>query len=227
MDTEAVITELYGLKPGEFTAARNARVAEAKKDGDTKAAEAISALRKPSTAAWLVNQLVREHSEEIDELLRLGVELRAAHTTLDGAKLRELGQQRHRTVRGLIKLAAGIHSLSAAVERELEETLTTALSDPDAAAVLEAGRLTTTLRLDDRASWPEVTTALPVKRAKPKSKPKPDKKELAEAEAAFRSAQDECAQARRELDAARERLAAAEERLGEARGRVERLKRGD
>ncbi|MCP3802253.1 hypothetical protein NLX83_23570 [Allokutzneria sp. A3M-2-11 16] len=225
MDTEAIITELYGLEPREFTAARNGRVAEAKQEGDAEAAEVISAQRKPSTAAWLVNRLVREHSEEVDGLLELGVDLRAAHTTLDGAKLRELGQRRHRTVRELIKLAAGMHSLSASVERELEESLTTALSDPDAAAVLEAGRLTTTLRLDDRASWPEVTAALPVKRAK--QKPRPDKKKLAEAEGAFRAAEAECADARREVDAARERLAAAEERLDEARAKVERLKRAE
>ncbi|GAA4035859.1 hypothetical protein GCM10022247_71870 [Allokutzneria multivorans] len=222
VDTEAVITELYGLEPGEFTAARNARVAEAKRDGDGEAAKAISLLRKPSTAAWLVNRLVREHSGEIDGLLELGVDLRAAHTTLDGAKLRELGQRRHRAVRELIRLAAGSRSLSVAVERELEQTLTTALSDPDAAAVLEAGRLTTTLRLDDRASWPEVTAALPVKRAK--EKPKIDRKKLAEAEAEFRAAETERAQARQELDAARERLAAAEKLLDQARDKVERLK---
>ncbi|WP_086820399.1 hypothetical protein [Allokutzneria sp. NRRL B-24872] len=224
VDTEAVITELYGLEPGEFTAARNARVSEAKRDGRTEAAEAISGLRKPSTSAWLVNRLVREHSGEVDGLLELGVDLRTAHTTLDGAKLRELGQRRHKVVRELIRLAAGMHSLSATVERELEQTLTTALSDPEAAAVLEAGRLTTTLRLDDRASWPEVTAALPVKRAK--EKPKLDRKKLAEAEAEFRAAETERAEARQQLDAARERLAAAEKLVDQAREKVDRLKQG-
>ncbi|MFB9903875.1 hypothetical protein [Allokutzneria oryzae] len=206
MDTEAIAAELYGLPPSEFTAARNAWVAEAKQAGDTGAAKAISALRKPSTAAWLANRLVRAHPGDVDDLLRVGEELRAAHTGLDGARLRELGQRRHRAVRALLRLAASMHSpLSDSVERELEQILTTATSNADAAAVLAAGRLTTTLRPDDEASWPEVTA--PLLRMRPRRKL--DRLRLARAEA--------------ELAAAREAFRAAEERLRLAEEDVERL----
>jgi hypothetical protein len=43
--------ELYGLPPGEFTSARDARVKELRADGDRDAATAVKALRKPTVAA--------------------------------------------------------------------------------------------------------------------------------------------------------------------------------
>ncbi|MGW6708764.1 hypothetical protein ACWGDE_28280 [Streptomyces sp. NPDC054956] len=44
MDADSVAVELYGLRPSEFTAARDAYVAKARKAGDKPLAAAIGAL---------------------------------------------------------------------------------------------------------------------------------------------------------------------------------------
>lgn len=43
MDVDAVVLELYGLRPADFTAARDARAARARREKDTAAAAAIAA----------------------------------------------------------------------------------------------------------------------------------------------------------------------------------------
>jgi hypothetical protein len=90
MDVEAAVLELYGLAPKEFTAARNRLAKAAKDQGDVRGSEAVRALRKPTLAAWLANQLVRADPDGIDDLTELGEELRAAHLSADGARLRQL-----------------------------------------------------------------------------------------------------------------------------------------
>ncbi|MFE2631832.1 hypothetical protein ACFXDP_28475, partial [Streptomyces sp. NPDC059374] len=59
VDLDAVADELYGLRPEQFTAARNERVAAARSAGNRKLADAIGRLRRPSLSAWASNTLVR------------------------------------------------------------------------------------------------------------------------------------------------------------------------
>lgn len=47
VDVKQVISKLYGLKPAEFIAARDACVAQARQEEDAAAARRITALRKP------------------------------------------------------------------------------------------------------------------------------------------------------------------------------------
>lgn len=150
MDLDSVAAELYGLKPAEFTSARDTRSAEARRDGDKELAGAIKALKRPSVSAWLANVVVRERSEEVGRLLALGESLRDAQQQLAGDQLRALSQQRHRVVSALVQDAVGLASARGqaagpAAQRELQETLEAALSDPAAAEALGAGRLTAAL----------------------------------------------------------------------------------
>ncbi|RXZ46147.1 hypothetical protein ESO86_11460, partial [Agromyces binzhouensis] len=48
---------LYALVPEEFTAARNARAADARSASEPALAKEIGALRRPSPSAWIVNRL--------------------------------------------------------------------------------------------------------------------------------------------------------------------------
>ena len=52
-------TDLYGLTPGEFVAARNALVKQLKRDKRSDDATAVAALRRPSVADHLVNAAAR------------------------------------------------------------------------------------------------------------------------------------------------------------------------
>ena len=84
----AIAEELYGVAPAEFTDARNGYVKELKAAKDREMSERVKALKKPSTAAWVVNMLVRHNAEEMKQVLDLGRSLRAAQADLDGEALR-------------------------------------------------------------------------------------------------------------------------------------------
>src|SRR5690349_10701494 len=147
VDLDAVAVELYGLAPDEFTAARN----QLAKTIGGQAAVAIKALRKPTLAAWLANLLIRTNPDGVDALTALGEELRAAHLSADGAKLRSLTPKRHALVKELVA-SAGVEArrhlgrpATHAVLDRLTETLA-ALIDPGAAQLLRSGQLTSALR---------------------------------------------------------------------------------
>ncbi|MFG2872710.1 hypothetical protein [Streptomyces sp. NPDC048338] len=146
MDVERITTELYGLAPERFVAARDAYVAEAREAKDTKAAKTIAGLRRPTLAAWVANHLARERPEEAEGLLTLGRTLREAHRTLDAPQLREAGRRQHQVTAALAREAAALardagQSVSEAVLREVTEILHAVLADPEAGERWAAGRL--------------------------------------------------------------------------------------
>lgn len=146
---EAVADELYGLPSQEFTAARNARVAAAREAGDGALAASLQGLRKPSTVAWVANQLVREQPREIEHLIELGVTLRSARN-LQGPQIRQATKEKSETVIGLLRQARSLakragQPFSSSSEQELEATLDAAFSDPESARTLREGCLTTPL----------------------------------------------------------------------------------
>lgn len=216
MELDAIADELYGLRPEEFTAARDARAAAARKAGDRALAERIGALRRPSLSAWAGNLLVRERPEETELLLRLGEGLRQAHRDLDGAQLRELGR-RQRTLIGALSRQAGQltaragHPIGDDARREVENTLHTVLADPEAAREWATGRLVRPF--EPATGFPTVAEGAVPRRAPaaPASKPSaPAARRDAEAAARRRGrlagAREEARDAERELDA-REREA--------------------
>lgn len=232
MSLGEVAADLYGLAPAEFVVARDARAGAAKESGDRELAAAITALRKPTVAAWAVNILVRAAPREVDALLRLGAELRTAQRQLSGARLRELTRQRRQVVDALAERAGEVAAgqgrpVSAAVLRQVGETLTAALADPDIAEQVHAGTLATA---QSYAGFGPVEPDLSVVREEPKTagagsrrKKKPAEPTEAErardarAEANRRRAQEELRAAE---NAARAALAAAE---AEARRAAEDL----
>jgi hypothetical protein len=146
VDVEQVIEELYGLRPEEFTAARDAYVAEARKARDADAVKALSGLRRPTTAAWVSNLFVRERRADVDRLLALGETLREAHRTLDPVTMREASGQRHKVITALVREAAGSareagQAVSDAVLQDVEQIFHTVLARADVAAQWATGRL--------------------------------------------------------------------------------------
>jgi hypothetical protein len=136
--------ELYGSDPEAFTERRAALAAQARSAGDRAAAKEIAGLRKPTRPAWMINQLVRADPEVADRLAGLGDDLRAAAAALDGAKIRELSQERRKLVDTLIRQTlqqAGERFPSAALREDLTATFGAALADPRVARDLAAGTL--------------------------------------------------------------------------------------
>jgi hypothetical protein len=147
---EDVTDELYSLPPGEFVGARAAVVAASRAAGDKATAAGLATLRKPTVSAWLANSLVRTQRDLVEGALAVGPALKEATVAGDGAALRDLTRHRKQLLSELLTAArlvaqdAGV-PFSAAVQRELESTLTAAATDPDAAALLLTGRLTAPL----------------------------------------------------------------------------------
>jgi hypothetical protein len=150
MDLEGASRELYGLAPSQFTAAREAKMAEARSAGDRELAAALKSLRKPSVGAWLANLVVRERPRDVDHLIALGSTLQSPKSKLDGEKIRKVSKEKGAVVSGLVRSAESIasrmgHPASPAALEDLAGSLEAAFADSEAAELLQAGRLTSGL----------------------------------------------------------------------------------
>jgi hypothetical protein len=141
----AATEELYGADPEAFTGRRGELAAAARGAGDRAAAKAIGALRRPTRAAWVVNQLARAEPGAPEKLAELAAALRAAQEAKHGPRLRELSAARGSLVDALTAqalAAAGVADPPPALRLEVAETLTAAIADPEVAADFAAGTLT-------------------------------------------------------------------------------------
>lgn len=148
--------DLYGAARDEFVAQRTAlaRALRAAKRSDEAAA--VAALRKPSVAAWAVNQLVRSQGAAAGELYAAGDALRGAQSKLlagsgDGRDLRAARERERAAVDALVEAARGLldsdgHELSATVLERVADTLHAAALHEDAREQVRAGRLERELR---------------------------------------------------------------------------------
>ncbi|WP_405420321.1 hypothetical protein [Streptomyces erythrochromogenes] len=146
VDVDAVAAELYGLRPEEFTAARDARAAAARKAGQRAEAKRIAALHRPTRAVWAANRLARADADQARHLLEIGQGLHEAHRTLSGEDLRKLSHQQHVVIAAMAGEARRLageagEELSAGVQREVEQILRGVLADPGAADAWARGVL--------------------------------------------------------------------------------------
>jgi hypothetical protein len=228
-----IADQLYALPADEFTKARDAA---AKSNADL--ATQIKAFKRPTASAWLVNQLARQRSDRLDELLTLGDELRTAQDALSGDDLRRLNRERHQLVHAVAEEARELGTkVTDQVARELEATLDAALADPEAGEAIRTGRLVRALSsagfesvdLDGAVAVPEAPAAPRAKSASRKAA-KAVPKKAAEPPVDKARARRELTKARAEAEQMSKRLAgqdeqvdAARERVDTARGEIERL----
>jgi hypothetical protein len=143
--------DLYDLPLEEFISARGALAKVLRSDGRRDEAKAVAALRKPSVAAWAVNQLVRTQKRGLTNLLEAGEALeRAQSDLLEGRADRDalataLSAERD-AVDALINRARGLLSgageeLSAVTVDRIAATLHAAALDEEARSLVTGGRL--------------------------------------------------------------------------------------
>jgi chromosome segregation ATPase len=211
---DAELDELFAAKPEDFTGLRTRLAAAAKKRGDADTAKQISAARKPTTAAWVVNRLALGDRSVKERLSDLRERLRAAHAEMDGERIRELTGRQRRLVNELTRSAieeAELTEPSAALRDDITGTLQAAVADPDVAARL--GRLSKAERWSGFGEFGDTAMVFTTTRAKPKPEAKPEPK--SEPPKATKR-DDEKEAARREREEARAALAAAEQAKAEA-----------
>lgn len=143
------LDRLYGLPLAEFTPARDQLVTELRDRGDREAAAEVKKLRRPTLAAWVVNQLVRQKKKEIQEVLSVGEDVRAAQGAAmsGGAKgIREISARRRRAIDGVIDLAEDLlvqagHAPGRSTLDRVGETMMAATMDEEVTKAVGVGRL--------------------------------------------------------------------------------------
>ncbi|MER6127753.1 hypothetical protein ABT173_35265 [Streptomyces sp. NPDC001795] len=226
MDLDAVVDELYGLPPGEFTAARDERAKAAQAAGDRELAEQIRRLRRPAMAAWASNLLVREQPGDAERLLQLGEALRQAHQDLDGEQLRELSAQQHRLTLALAREASGLAARAGRVisddtRQEIQDTLRAVLADPEAAEQWAKGRLTKPLSAPVGFPTPSQQPA-PAPAPRRATRPAGEVADLDAARARRREQQESLKRARKQAAEAERELHEREGELAAAEGEQSR-----
>ncbi|WP_395307052.1 hypothetical protein V4U86_16550 [Mycobacterium sp. AMU20-3851] len=176
MSTEDDLETLYGVAPEEFTALRKELVAAAKKRGEDETARTIAAARRPTTAAWVLNRLVRADTAVRPRLGELTADLRAAHAAMDGPRIRELTRAQRTLIAELVRgafEAAELPDPSAALREDVTGTLQAAIADPEVAGRL--GRLEKAEQFSGFGDFGEVTGTAPPRASSAEPKPRAQK----------------------------------------------------
>ena len=159
--------ELYTADPDGFTARRTELAERARDAGEPAAAKKITALRKPTRSAWVVNRLVRSDPGVRSRLASLAADL---HDASDGGRLRELTGARAQLVDELTRAAlASVPAPPAAMREEVTATLDAAIADPGVAASLG-----TLVRPAQYAGFGAFAPAAPSTAGPRKTKPPPE-----------------------------------------------------
>jgi hypothetical protein len=148
--------DLYGLPLERFTDERNALARRLRQEGEREQAAEVAKLRKPTVAAWAVNQLVRTQKRDFNALLKAGDALQRAQAALlsgkgDPAALRDAADAERTARDGLTAKARGLlstegHELQPAKLEQVSDTLQAAAIDDQARAEVGEGCLVRELR---------------------------------------------------------------------------------
>jgi hypothetical protein len=146
VNLDEALDKVFAAPLHDFTATRNA-VARELKGADAKA---VKAVKKPNLSAWAVNQVAREHADDVASLFDVTDKLRTAQRrVLSGGKaasLREATDQRNKIVAVLTKRAAAIlkrsgHGASTQTLAGITDSFVAVASDPEGAERLRKGHL--------------------------------------------------------------------------------------
>jgi hypothetical protein len=239
MDLEQAADELYGADLDEFVKMRTRLAKELREAGNRAEADTLAKLRKPSVAAWVLNQLARQHRRDIDLLLDAGHRLREAQAgVLSGSEKQTFEKAREterealqRLVGEAEKLLQARGSASHSVVNQVAESLRTASISTTGRELLARGRFTEPSRAEGFDIVRELAGNAP-RRPREASKRSSTEQAEREARAALREAKERLRDAegreRKAAQAADEaRAAAAKESAGadEARRQVDEIEK--
>ncbi|MFZ0042737.1 MAG: hypothetical protein WAK93_15615 [Solirubrobacteraceae bacterium] len=240
--------DLYGLPLDRFIPERTALVKALRSEKRREEASQVAALRKPSVAAWAVNQLVRTQKQGIQALFAAGDDLadaqaRAAAGKGGGDAMREAAHRQREASRELLEAAEGLLSsegqtLSQTTLDRVAETLRAAAVDEEARRQVKGACLTQELHfvglgvaVDGLAPSPVTGPPAAVKE-KPRSRgsdqgdtekraAEVEREAVRQREQALKAARRTEAEARRAATRAAKELAAAQARREEAAASLE------
>jgi hypothetical protein len=233
--------DLYGLPLERFIPERAALVKALRGEKRRDEAGEIAALRKPSVAAWAVNQLVRTQAQQVQALFQAGDDLvqaqaDAAAGNPAGDALRDATRRQRDAVGELLQAAEGLlrsdgHPLSQTTLERVGETLRAAAIDEEARRQVDSGCLAHELRfvgLGVGGLTAAPPTAPPKRKEPPAERKRPRKTGGAQRDAdAAAQARDAEAAAQEAEEAAAAARAAEDERRRKAALRAARQAESD
>jgi len=204
------VDDLFALPPAGFTAARDALAKRLKAEGDAAAAAEVKALRRPSAAAWAVNQVARGEPDLVVAVVDAGRAVADALASGDREGLRTATARRRESVSAATRAAVAVAGEQH--RDEIADTFEAAATDDESAALVTAGRLTKGLT-PTAVFAPFGDAPAPTKAPKPKRD-----------DEAIRTARERAEEADRAVLAARHALAELEAAAKAAWAEVERLR---
>jgi hypothetical protein len=236
-ELEAELDNLYAALPADFTRARNDLAQRLKQAGQVEAAAGVKQLRKPTVPLWAVNQLARQHPDDVRALLDAGERLRAAQQEAlrgESQELRAATAEERRILHGLTQRAAELlrETGHSADTKRIADTLRAAAVDESGRELLQRGRLSEELEASGFGGFAGMEIP---SRSKPEEKPpspaaqrrrEEQRRKLGErvtkAKSDATKAERAVARAEAALGAARERLAEANEAVRRAEAELEK-----
>jgi hypothetical protein len=218
---------LYELPADEFTAARNARAKDLRKENPELAAE-VAKLPKPTAAAAAVNRLARRDPSEVRALIQAGKRLRDAQERAvagrsGGENLQDAVREHRAALERVQRETRKLRLTDSVLERAVA-TFRAASIDPELQPLLERGLLARELESAGFAIDPGLAIAAAGKRPS-RPAPKDTKKQRQAARAELKAATAALAAARRDAAAAGRELERAQHTADEAAKAVERAER--
>jgi hypothetical protein len=143
---EAALDELYGVDADEFVDSRKRLVGELRGAGEKDAAKLLGAARRPTTAAWALNQLRRREVHQVEEFFDLSRVLEIAQTRASSSgrdAMRDATKAQREALAAMTDAAMAILGSGAteATRSQIRSTLQAASADPAVAEHLQQGRL--------------------------------------------------------------------------------------
>lgn len=144
---DEIVDELYGLAPAAFVTRRNELARELKANGDRDLAGRIAKLRRPTQAAWAINQWVRAHPDDSALIAGLASDLTAAQRRSAVDKMKTLSRRRQDLINDSVTAVAATAAdlrvtLGDSTIREVTQTLRAAVADPEVLEQVLRGNLT-------------------------------------------------------------------------------------
>jgi hypothetical protein len=238
-ELEAELDNLYAAPPADFTRTRDDLAQRLKLAGQVEAAAEVKQLRKPTVPLWAVNQLARNHPDDVRALLDAGERLRVAQQAAlrgESQELRTATAEERKllhelTQRGAKLLREAGHS---ADPKRIADTLRAAAVDESGRELLQRGRLSEELEasgfgsfagmeIPSRSKSEEKTVKSPSPAAQRRREEQLRKlrERVTKAKGDARKAERAVARAEATLTAARQKLVEANESVQHAEAELE------
>jgi hypothetical protein len=226
---DEAVDELYGANLDAFVAERTRLARELKESGEGEAAAQLAQLKKPTVAAWALNQLARQRRRDVDLLLDAGHRLRQAQEGVVGGADRASFEQAQKTERDALRRLTQqasqlLGGASAQVLAQISGTLRTAAISEEGRELLARGRFTTPLEsegFDVFAALPTQPPAGPKKRVRTEKA----RDDLREARTKLRELEKQARAAEREAERLKTAWKQGERAAESARAAVEAAQR--